>query len=111
MNMNEAEDLVAVRNRTGVLIQEALMVRSHPQWLKARDLVRSGRIGPLRAVTGFFQLFQRQPFNIRNIVQVGGGALMDIGCYLVRRRGLLFEKKLARVFAAINGTRRWGLIA
>ena len=102
VNMNEAEDLVAVRNRTGVLIQEAFMVRSHPQWLKARDLVRSGRIGPLRAVTGFFSYFNDNPSNIRNIVQVGGGALMDIGCYLVTTARLLFEKEPARVFAAIE---------
>jgi predicted dehydrogenase len=102
MNMGEAEELLAVRNRTGVLIQEAFMVRSHPQWLTARDLVRSGRIGSLRAATGFFSYFNDNPSNIRNIVQVGGGALMDIGCYLVTTSRLLFEKEPTRVFAAIE---------
>jgi predicted dehydrogenase len=102
MNMGEAEELLAVRDRTGVLIQEAFMVRSHPQWLTALDLVRSGRIGRLCAMTGFFSYYNDNPSNIRNIVQVGGGALMDIGCYLVTTSRLLFEKEPARVFAAIE---------
>jgi predicted dehydrogenase len=102
MNMGEAETLVTVRDRTGVLIQEAFMVRTHPQWLTARDLIRSGRIGRLCAVTGFFSYYNDNPSNIRNIVQVGGGALMDIGCYLVTTSRLLFDKEPARVLAAIE---------
>src|SRR5204863_2539447 len=43
LNAEEAGQLIAVRDRTGVLIQEAFMVRSHPQWLAAREIVRSGR--------------------------------------------------------------------
>jgi predicted dehydrogenase len=102
MNMGEADQLLAVRDRTGVLIQEAFMVRSHPQWLTALDLARSGRIGKLCAITGFFSYFNDNPSNIRNIVQAGGGALMDIGCYLVTTARLLFEKEPSRVFAAIE---------
>ncbi len=50
----DAESLIEVRDRTGVLIEEAFMVRTHPQWLHARDIVRSGRIGPVRSVAGTF---------------------------------------------------------
>jgi predicted dehydrogenase len=102
MNMVEAEQLLAVRDRTGVLIEEAFMVRTHQQWLTALDLVRSGRIGRLCAITGFFSYFNDNPSNIRNIVEVGGGALMDIGCYLVTTSRLLFDREPARVFAAIE---------
>ncbi len=52
----DAERLIAVRDRTGVLIQEAFMIRTHPQWLGARDIVRSGRIGEARSMTGYLQL-------------------------------------------------------
>src|SRR4051812_47666126 len=79
----EAEQLIAVRDRTGVLIQEAFMVRSHPQWLAARAIVRSGRIGEVRGYAGFFSYFNDDPANIRNVFEWGGGGLMDIGCYLV----------------------------
>ena len=102
MNMSEAEGLLAVRNRTGVLIQEAFMILTHPQWQAARDLVRSGRIGRLCAMTGFFSYFNDNPSNIRNIAAYGGGGLMDIGCYLVTASRLVFEKEPSRVLALVE---------
>src|ERR1700675_2042234 len=80
LTVAEARQLLAVRDRTTVKIGEAFMVRTHPQWLRARELVASGRIGPLRAATGFFSYFNTDPKNIRNIPECGGGAVMDIGC-------------------------------
>lgn len=81
LNADETRTLIAARDQTGVLIQEAFMVRYHPQWLRARELVRSGRIGQLRAVTGFFSYNNRRPEDIRNVLEFGGGGLYDIGCY------------------------------
>jgi predicted dehydrogenase len=81
LDAREAEALVAVRDRTGVYIQEAFMVRTHPQWLRARELVRSGRLGELRAITGHFSYTNTDPANIRNMADIGGGGLLDIGCY------------------------------
>ncbi len=66
-----------------VHVAEAFMVRFHPQWLHVRELIRSGRIGTLRALQVFFSYFNDDPRNIRNQVDVGGGALYDIGCYAV----------------------------
>ena len=61
-----------VRDRTGRLIQEAVMVRTHPRWLGARDLVRGGRVGELRAITGFFSYHNVAPENVRNRADIGG---------------------------------------
>ncbi len=66
LTVAEAKKLVAVRDRTGVKIGEAFMVRTHPQWLRTRELIDSGRIGELRSVIGFFSYFNRDPTNIRN---------------------------------------------
>jgi predicted dehydrogenase len=66
-----------------VQVMEAFMVRFHPQWLHARDLIRGGRIGSLRAVQVFFSYFNDDPGNIRNQADIGGGGLYDIGCYAV----------------------------
>jgi predicted dehydrogenase len=66
-----------------VHVAEAVMVRFHPQWLHARELIRSGRIGTLRALQVFFSYFNDDPHNIRNQADIGGGALYDIGCYAV----------------------------
>ena len=98
----EARQLISVRDRTGVLIQEAFMVRSHPQWVAASALVRAGRIGDLRLVAGFFSYYNDDPANIRNVAAYGGGGLMDIGCYLVHVSRMLFEREPARVAALID---------
>src|SRR5437868_8897520 len=46
LTAGEAEGLLDLRARTGVVIEEAFMVRTHPQWLRALAIARSGRIGP-----------------------------------------------------------------
>ena len=102
LSAKEARELIAVRNSTGVKIGEAFMVRTHPQWLRARDLVRSGEIGELRAIMTAFSYFNNDPKNIRNIPEIGGGGLMDIGCYAITMSRFLFESEPARVIAKLD---------
>lgn len=102
MTTTEARELLAVRDRTGVKIQEAFMVRTHPQWLKVKELVGEGRIGELRAMLGWFSYFNRDPINIRNKPETGGGALMDVGCYLINTSRFIFDREPARVIGAIQ---------
>ncbi|MGH9590319.1 MAG: Gfo/Idh/MocA family protein [Terracidiphilus sp.] len=102
MNAAEAKTLRAVRDRFGVKIGEAFMIRSYPQWLRLRELLDEGRIGDLRAVTGIFSYFNVDPANIRNLVEIGGGALMDIGCYLVHASRYAFRRQPVRVVATID---------
>src|SRR6202022_95239 len=83
LTVEEAMSLLKTRDRTGVKVEEAFMVRTHPQWIRALDLVRTGKIGPVRSVMGSFSYYNSDPKNIRNIFEYGGGGLMDIGCYLV----------------------------
>jgi predicted dehydrogenase len=87
----EARELLAARDRAGVLIGEAFMVRTHPQWLGVRALVESGRIGELRLVVGHFSYFRRDPSDIRSRPDWGGGAMMDIGCYPITLSRWLFN--------------------
>jgi predicted dehydrogenase len=102
MSVAEALELVRARDHTGVKIGEAFMVRTHPQWLRARELVVSGRIGQLRAISGFFSYYNSDPANIRNKVEFGGGALMDVGCYPIFCSRLLFGEEPRRVFGLID---------
>jgi predicted dehydrogenase len=95
----EARRLMDVRDRTGRLIQEAVMVRTHPRWLGARDLVRGGRVGELRAITGFFSYHNVAPENVRNRADIGGGGLLDIGFYPITMSRFLFETEPTRVMA------------
>jgi predicted dehydrogenase len=102
MNADEAQTLIEVRDRTGVKIGEAFMVRVHPQWLRAREIIRSGEIGDLRAVTGFFSYNNRDAKNIRNIPEFGGGGIMDIGCYPITMARFLFGEEPLRVLSLVE---------
>ncbi len=102
LTVAEARNLLAVRDRTGVKIGEAFMVRTHPQWLRTRELITSGGIGALRSVVGLFSYFNRDPKNIRNIPECGGGALMDIGCYPVNASRFVFGEEPSRVLSLIE---------
>ena len=98
----EAATLVAARDRTGKLITEAFMVRSHPQWVRTRELVRQGKIGKLRAIQGLFSYMNTDPGNVRNQVDIGGGAIYDIGCYPIVTSRFLFAAEPTRVVALID---------
>jgi predicted dehydrogenase len=98
----DAQTMVDACREAGVLLMEAFMYRLHPSWVAVRELVGSGRIGTLRAVGSWFSYFNDDPTNIRNIRDVGGGALYDIGCYSVNLSRMLFGSEPTRVQAAIT---------
>lgn len=102
LTVAEAKSLLAVRARTGVKIGEAFMIRSYPQWLRLRELLNQRRIGQLRSIAGFFSYFNNDPANIRNQVEAGGGALMDIGCYLIHASRYAFGIEPSRVIGLID---------
>jgi predicted dehydrogenase len=102
LTVEEARRLLAVRDRKRVKIGEAFMVRTHPQWIGTRDLIRSGRIGDLRSVTGFFSYNNRDPDNIRNVPAYGGGGLLDIGCYPVNLSRYVYGEEPERVLALVE---------
>ena len=105
----EAQTLIAVRERTGMLIQEAFVVRTHPQWLRARELVRQGRIGTLRAMNVFFSEMNEDPHSIVNNPAYGGGGIYDIGCYPVTLSRFIFEAEPRRAVASTDIDPRFGV--
>ncbi len=102
LDADEAKRLVRARDETGVVIAEAFMVRHHPQWQQARDLIRSGRIGELRAVQAVFSYMNRDPENVRNKADIGGGGIYDIGCYPTVTSRFVFEDEPVRALALIE---------
>ena len=102
LNAAEAEELVAARNRTGVKVQEAFMIRTHPQWTRAVDLVRSGRIGDVRSIAGVFSFLLTDPRNVRTVAEWGGGGLLDLGCYLVQGSRWMLGREPSRVVGAME---------
>ena len=84
------------------LVMEAFMVRFHPQWIRAREIVRSGRLGEVRALQMLFAYNNPDPANIRNRMETGGGALMDIGCYPIVGARFLLDADPLRAIALID---------
>lgn len=95
----QAQELAAVQRETGKLIAEGFMVRYHPQWDAVVALVKSGRIGAVRAVQTAFSYTNKDLQNIRNQKDVGGGALYDIGVYAINTARLVFGGEPKRVAA------------
>ncbi len=103
MSVAEAEQLAGVAAAHPKLkIMEAFMVRLHPQWLAARELVREGRIGALRTIHTSFSYFNDDPDNIRNQHEIGGGALLDIGCYPITLSRFIFDDEPKRVLGHVE---------
>ena len=107
LTIAEAESLLEVRQRTGVKIGEAFMIRSYTQWLRVSELIHGGRgetgkIGELRAVNAHFSYFNDDGKNIRNQVECGGGALYDIGCYCIQAARVGFRALPRRVVGLIE---------
>jgi predicted dehydrogenase len=98
----EARRLLEARDDFQVKIGEAFMVRSHPQWLRAQELIRNGRIGKLRSAIGFFSYYNIDPENTRNSAEFAGGAVMDIGCYPVKMSRFIFGEEPRRVIACME---------
>lgn len=100
--MNAAEAAQLLDAPKGILITEAFMVRYHPQWQRAREIIRSGELGTVKLVRGVFLYFNDDPTNVRNLADIGGGGIMDIGCYCVIAGRYLFEAEPVRVVALVD---------
>jgi predicted dehydrogenase len=100
MNASELEQLRPFASQ--VHIAEAFMVRLHPQWLEIRDRVRQGELGQLTHAHMTFAYTNADAGNIRNQLDVGGGALYDIGCYCVAAARWFFDSEVESALAVFD---------
>jgi predicted dehydrogenase len=103
LSVGEAEQLAgAAAAHPKLKVMEAFMYRFHPQWQTARQLVQEGRIGQLRTIHTSFSYYNDDPQNIRNQRDIGGGALMDIGCYAISLSRFIYDAEPQRVMGHIE---------
>ena len=103
LTSEEGQQLVdAGKAHPQLKLMEAFMYRHHPQWQRAREIVQSGGIGELRTIQSFFSYFNDDGSNIRNMAQIGGGGLMDIGCYCISLSRFIFEAEPERVCGIVE---------
>ena len=116
MKSTEINELIELRNKSGLLIAEAYMIVHHPQWIKAKEIIQSGTLGELIQVDAVFSYNNKTDRqNIRNSSQLGGGGLPDIGVYTLGSvRFVTDQEPLTIRHADIkyeNGVDVWALAA
>ncbi len=102
MDAKEAEKVTRHAQDKGVLVMEAFMYRFHPQWKRAREIVRAGEIGDVHAVHTLFSYMLTDPANIRNVLADGGGGIPDIVCYAVSHARFLIGREPVRVVSLVH---------
>jgi predicted dehydrogenase len=103
LNVSEVLKLIEVtKNYPQLKVMEAFMYRFHPQWIKVKELVENGAIGEIKTIHSHFSFFNTDPQNTRNILDIGGGALFDIGCYCISFPRFIFGKEHKRVISLID---------
>ena len=108
MDAAEAAEAADYAKKRGIRVMEAFMYRFHPQWIHARDIVRSGEIGTVRFIQTQFTYNNRDPRNIRNILEAGGGGVMDIGCYAISCARFILGKEPSRVSSLVARDSEFG---
>ena len=103
LNTDEAQALLdAAALHPDLKIMEAFMYRHHPQWITAKQLATTGAIGEMITIQSFFSYYNADPANIRNKADIGGGGLMDIGCYNISLSRFLFGAEPDRVTGFVD---------
>lgn len=90
LNTQEVHEMITAAEENKVVLMEAFMYRYHPRFEKILEIVRGGTLGELRMIQLGFTYNITNPNDIRLIPEMGGGALMDVGCYCVD-----FSRKIA----------------
>lgn len=82
MDVAEAKDMVATAKISHRLLIEGYHYRFHPVFAEVERLVKSGELGTIHTVRSNFSVrIAETPGSLRHNVPLGGGALMDLGCY------------------------------
>lgn len=108
LTIDDCLRLIEARDRTKVIIGEAFMIRHHSQWKRVLQLA-AREIGEVRSVIATFSYNNQDPANIRNQSEYGGGALWDIGCYLVLVSRMVFRSEPRSVYSAMDRDSNFGV--
>ena len=103
LNYQDARRLEgAAKDYPDLKVMEAFMYRHHPQWKKVKELVDENAVGELKGVHTLYSYYNDDSSNIRNIVETGGGAMLDIGCYCTSLSRFIFGHEPQRVLGRVE---------
>ncbi len=110
LDVNDVQPVLeAAAKAPHLVVMEAFMYRFHPQWIKVREMLAAGELGRVNAVNASFTYNNQDPDNVRNMPGIGGGGLLDIGCYCVSATRLAFGREPVKVAGNIDIDGRFGV--
>jgi xylose dehydrogenase (NAD/NADP) len=98
LSTDEVDRIAGAAKAAGRVATEAFMYRHHPLTHVVEDVIRSGRLGPIRSYKGVFTFALTREGDVRLDPALGGGSLWDVGCYPVSYACLLADRPPAEVF-------------
>lgn len=98
LTLSEVDSMIAAARKTGKVLTEAFMYRTHPQTLDVQRMVELGSLGKILMVDGTFTFTLNRPGNYRSDPAMGGGSLWDVGCYPVSYARMIFGTEPVEVF-------------
>ncbi len=99
---SDAEFLSNLADEKKLYLAEGFMYRHHEQTHKILSLVQSGALGNIRRIRGSFHITVAPGPNIRTAANTGGGAMWDIGCYLVNFMNAVMGSAPKRVYGKMQ---------
>ncbi|MGJ8691350.1 MAG: Gfo/Idh/MocA family protein [Thalassotalea sp.] len=103
LDVSEVEKLIAATQKYPKLkVMEAFMYRFHPQWALAKQLIAEGKIGKVTTIDAVFTFHNVDANNVRNQPGIGGGGLMDVGCYCISAARYLLDKEPLQVTGKLS---------
>jgi len=109
LSVEDVQRIVKISHEKGLKVAEAFMVKTHPQWIRTKELINEGKIGKLKNIQGFFSYYHDDLENIRYKYKKGGGAMWDIGCYPVFTSRFIFGEEPLRVIALMEYEKQTGV--
>jgi xylose dehydrogenase (NAD/NADP) len=98
LTLEEVDAMIAASKETGKVLAEAFMYRHHPQTLKAKEIVESGKLGKILVIKGEFSFKLDNPEDYRHFKEMGGGSIWDVGCYPISYARLIAGEEPVEVF-------------
>lgn len=103
LNAEQATYLLElVKSYPELKVMEAFMYRFHPRWNIVKNAIQNNEIGELKSIHSVFSYYNTDPNNIRNKPEIGGGSLLDVGCYCISLSRFLYDEEPIAVNAAIE---------
>ena len=98
LSLAEVDEMASVAKETGKILAEAFMYRHHAQTLKVKEIVDSGALGKLQLIKGAFTFTLTREGNYRQIKEMGGGSIWDVGCYPISYARTIVGEEPVEVF-------------